>query len=63
MLRFVEIILPLSPHQVSPILGMITGTLILVLVPATRRGHTDQLGGQLKARTSWLRDMKALIRK
>ncbi|XP_045020825.1 sphingosine-1-phosphate transporter SPNS2 isoform X1 [Bubalus kerabau] len=48
--------------RVSPILGMITGTLILVLVPATRRGHTDQLGGQLKARTSWLRDMKALIR-
>ena len=46
-----------------PILGMITGTLILVLVPATKRGHADQLGGQLKARTSWLRDMKALIRK
>lgn len=50
-------------HQVSPIAGMITGTLILVLVPATKRGHADQLGGQLKARTSWLRDMKALIRK
>ncbi|XP_070338640.1 sphingosine-1-phosphate transporter SPNS2 isoform X4 [Equus asinus] len=48
--------------RVSPILGMITGTLILVLVPATKRGHADQLGGQLKARTSWLRDMKALIR-
>uniref|UniRef100_A0A8D1AQX9 SPNS lysolipid transporter 2, sphingosine-1-phosphate n=1 Tax=Sus scrofa TaxID=9823 RepID=A0A8D1AQX9_PIG len=48
--------------RVSPILGMITGTLILVLVPATKRGHADQLGGQLKARTSWLRDMRALIR-
>ncbi|KAM9209156.1 sphingosine-1-phosphate transporter SPNS2 [Trichechus inunguis] len=48
--------------RVSPVLGMITGTLILVLVPATRRGHADQLGGQLKTRTSWLRDMKALIR-
>ncbi|XP_004684813.1 PREDICTED: protein spinster homolog 2 [Condylura cristata] len=48
--------------RVSPILGMITGTLILVLVPTTKRGHADQLGGQLKARTSWLRDMKALIR-
>ncbi|KAI6049175.1 sphingosine-1-phosphate transporter SPNS2 isoform X2 [Marmota monax] len=48
--------------RVSPVLGMITGTLILVLVPATKRGHADQLGGQLKARTSWLRDMKALIR-
>lgn len=31
--------------RVSPILGMITGTLILVLVPATKRGHADQLGG------------------
>ncbi|XP_060060171.1 sphingosine-1-phosphate transporter SPNS2 isoform X4 [Erinaceus europaeus] len=48
--------------RVSPILGMITGTLILVLVPVTKRGLADQLGGQLKARTSWLRDMKALIR-
>ncbi|XP_037664777.1 protein spinster homolog 2 isoform X2 [Choloepus didactylus] len=48
--------------RVSPVLGMITGTLILILVPATKRGHVDQLGGQLKARTSWLRDMKALIR-
>nr|XP_012634640.1 protein spinster homolog 2 isoform X2 [Microcebus murinus] len=48
--------------RVSPVLGMITGTLILVLVPATKRGHADQLGGQLKVRTSWLRDMKALIR-
>ncbi|XP_032945161.1 sphingosine-1-phosphate transporter SPNS2 isoform X1 [Rhinolophus ferrumequinum] len=47
--------------RVSPIMGMITGTLILVLVPATKRGHADQLGGQLKARTSWLRDMRALI--
>ncbi|XP_062966253.1 sphingosine-1-phosphate transporter SPNS2 [Cynocephalus volans] len=48
--------------RVSPVLGMITGTLILILVPVTKRGHADQLGGQLKARTSWLRDMKALIR-
>ncbi|XP_029784618.1 protein spinster homolog 2 [Suricata suricatta] len=48
--------------RVSPIVGMITGTLILVLVPATKRGHADQLGGQLKVRTSWVRDMKALIR-
>lgn len=53
----------LLPHQVSPIVGMITGTLILVLVPATKRGHADQLGGQLKVHSSWLRDMKALIRK
>lgn len=53
----------LRPYQVSPIVGMITATLILILVPATKRGHADQLGGQLKVRTSWLRDMKALIRK
>ncbi|KAL2297248.1 hypothetical protein Nmel_016544, partial [Mimus melanotis] len=48
--------------RVSPLLGMITGTLILVFVPAAKRGNAEQLGGQLKARTSWLRDMKALIR-
>ncbi|KAF4792633.1 Protein spinster 2 [Turdus rufiventris] len=48
--------------RVSPLLGMITGTLILIFVPAAKRGNAEQLGGQLKARTSWLRDMKALIR-
>ncbi|XP_063196871.1 sphingosine-1-phosphate transporter SPNS2-like isoform X3 [Chroicocephalus ridibundus] len=48
--------------RVSPLLGMITGTLILIFVPAAKRGNVEQLGGQLKARTSWLRDMKALIR-
>ncbi|KAL7987014.1 hypothetical protein Chor_005933 [Crotalus horridus] len=41
---------------------MITGTLILIFVPAAKRGNAEQLGAQLKARTSWLRDMKALIR-
>ncbi|XP_031813175.1 protein spinster homolog 2 [Sarcophilus harrisii] len=49
--------------RVSPVMGMITGTLILLFVPAARRGYAEQLGGQLKARTSWLRDMRALIRK
>ncbi|XP_047562325.1 sphingosine-1-phosphate transporter SPNS2 isoform X5 [Lutra lutra] len=48
--------------RVSPIVGMITGTLILILVPATKRGHADQLGGQVRVHSSWLRDMKALIR-
>uniref|UniRef100_A0A4X2M2Y9 SPNS lysolipid transporter 2, sphingosine-1-phosphate n=1 Tax=Vombatus ursinus TaxID=29139 RepID=A0A4X2M2Y9_VOMUR len=48
--------------RVSPVMGMITGTLILLFVPAARRGHVEQLGGQLKAHTSWLRDMRALIR-
>lgn len=52
-----------SLFQVSPLLGMITGTLILIFVPAAKRGNAEQLGAQLKARTSWLRDMKALIRK
>ncbi|KAF7244330.1 hypothetical protein EYD10_09398 [Varanus komodoensis] len=41
---------------------MITGTLILIFVPAAKRGNAEQLGAQLKARTSWLRDMRALIR-
>ncbi|XP_059236004.1 sphingosine-1-phosphate transporter SPNS2 isoform X1 [Mustela nigripes] len=48
--------------RVSPIVGMITGTLILILVPATKRGHADPLGGQVRVHSSWLRDMKALIR-
>ncbi|XP_054022655.1 sphingosine-1-phosphate transporter SPNS2 isoform X1 [Melanerpes formicivorus] len=48
--------------RVSPLLGMITGTLILIFVPAAKRGNAEQLGAQLKAQTSWLRDMKALIR-
>lgn len=44
--------------RVSPVLGMITGTLILIFVPAAKRGHPEQL----KARSSWFRDMKALVR-
>ncbi|CAJ0968621.1 unnamed protein product [Ranitomeya imitator] len=44
--------------RVSPVLGMITGTLILIFVPAAKRGHTEQL----KARSSWFRDMKALVK-
>ncbi|KAK2497356.1 hypothetical protein MC885_002284 [Smutsia gigantea] len=50
------------PRQVSPIMGIVTGTLILYLVPVTKRGPADPLEGPFKARTSWLRDMKALIR-
>lgn len=45
--------------QVSPVLGMITGSLILIFVPAAKRGHIEQL----KARSSWFRDMKALLKK
>ncbi|XP_056663701.1 sphingosine-1-phosphate transporter SPNS2 isoform X2 [Monodelphis domestica] len=48
--------------RVSPVMGMVTGTLILLFVPTAQRGHAEQLGGQLKARTSWLRDMRALLR-
>ncbi|XP_060612735.2 sphingosine-1-phosphate transporter SPNS2 [Anolis sagrei] len=48
--------------RVSPLLGVITGTLILIFVPAAKRGTAEPLGAQLKARTSWLRDMKALVR-
>ncbi|XP_029467950.1 protein spinster homolog 2 isoform X2 [Rhinatrema bivittatum] len=44
--------------RVSPVLGMITGVLILIFVPAAKRGHADQL----KAKSSWIRDMKTLIR-
>ncbi|XP_030041746.1 sphingosine-1-phosphate transporter SPNS2 [Microcaecilia unicolor] len=44
--------------RVSPVPGMITGALILIFVPAAKQGHANQL----KARSSWIRDMKALIR-
>ncbi|MEE6469854.1 hypothetical protein FKM82_008798, partial [Ascaphus truei] len=44
--------------RVSPVLGIITGTLLLIFVPTAKRGHADQL----KARSSWIRDMKALVR-
>ncbi|XP_053310919.1 sphingosine-1-phosphate transporter SPNS2 isoform X2 [Spea bombifrons] len=44
--------------RVSPVLGMITGTLLLIFVPAAKRGHADPN----KHRTSWVNDMKALIK-
>lgn len=50
-------------RQVSPILGMITGTLILVLVPATKRGPCRPARGSSRHDVIMARDMKALIRK
>lgn len=46
--------------RVSPVLGITAGTLILMFVPEPKRGSADQMGGRIKARTSWLCDMKAL---
>ncbi|KAG7471264.1 hypothetical protein MATL_G00123010 [Megalops atlanticus] len=48
--------------RVSPVLGMTAGTLILFCVPEPKRGSADQLGGNLKARTTWACDMKALAK-
>ncbi|XP_061904461.1 sphingosine-1-phosphate transporter SPNS2 [Entelurus aequoreus] len=48
--------------RVSPVLGMTAGTLILLFVPEPKRGSADQMGGRIKARTSWLCDMKALAK-
>ncbi|KAJ8368372.1 hypothetical protein SKAU_G00084000 [Synaphobranchus kaupii] len=48
--------------RVSPVLGMTAGTLILFCVPEPKRGSADQLGVQLKARTTWACDMKALAK-
>ncbi|XP_061074166.1 sphingosine-1-phosphate transporter SPNS2-like [Conger conger] len=48
--------------RVSPVLGMTAGTLILFCVPEPKRGSADQLGVQLKVRTTWACDMKALAK-
>ncbi|KAM6969812.1 sphingosine-1-phosphate transporter SPNS2 [Aplochiton taeniatus] len=47
--------------RVSPLLGIMAGTLILLFVPEPKRGSADQLG-HIKTRTSWLCDMKALAK-
>ncbi|XP_063313490.1 sphingosine-1-phosphate transporter SPNS2 isoform X2 [Pelobates fuscus] len=43
--------------RVSPVLGIITGTLLLIFVPTSKRGHAEQL----KSRT-WVKDMRDLVR-
>ncbi|XP_035289228.1 protein spinster homolog 2 isoform X4 [Anguilla anguilla] len=48
--------------RVSPVLGMTAGTLILFFVPDPKRGSVDQQGGQLRTRTPWICDMKALAK-
>lgn len=53
----------LSRLQVSPVLGITAGTLILVFVPEPKRGSADQVRGRIKSRTSWICDMKALAKK
>ncbi|XP_031428262.1 protein spinster homolog 2 [Clupea harengus] len=47
--------------RVSPFLGMTAGTLILFLVPEPKRGSAE-LGAKLKTRTSWVCDMRALLK-
>ncbi|KAK5918442.1 hypothetical protein CgunFtcFv8_003208 [Champsocephalus gunnari] len=47
--------------RVSPALGIMAGTLILLFVPEPKRGAPDQMG-YIKTRTSWLCDMKALAK-
>ncbi|KAM9846836.1 sphingosine-1-phosphate transporter SPNS2 isoform 1-T1 [Aulostomus maculatus] len=48
--------------RVSPLLGIMAGTLILLFVPEPKRGSADQIGGRIKTRTSWFCDMKALAK-
>ncbi|OCT95120.1 hypothetical protein XELAEV_18012804mg [Xenopus laevis] len=43
--------------RVSPVLGVITGILLLIFVPTAKRGHAEQLKG-----SSWIRDMRGLIK-
>ncbi|KAM9728091.1 sphingosine-1-phosphate transporter SPNS2 isoform 3-T4 [Menidia menidia] len=48
--------------RVSPLLGITAGALILLFVPEPKRGCADQLRGRIKTRTSWVCDMKALVK-
>uniref|UniRef100_A0A8C7ZAS6 SPNS lysolipid transporter 2, sphingosine-1-phosphate n=1 Tax=Oryzias sinensis TaxID=183150 RepID=A0A8C7ZAS6_9TELE len=48
--------------RVSPPLGITAGALILLFVPEPKRGSADQMGGCMRARTSWICDMKALAK-
>lgn len=49
--------------QVSPFLGIAAGTLILVFVPEPKRGTAEQHGARIKSQTTWVCDMKALLKK
>ncbi|KAF4073057.1 hypothetical protein AMELA_G00254500 [Ameiurus melas] len=48
--------------RVSPILGMTAGILILVFVPEPKRGILDKPTSHMGIRTSWVCDMKALLK-
>ncbi|XP_067864050.1 sphingosine-1-phosphate transporter SPNS2 [Heptranchias perlo] len=48
--------------RVTPAMGFTAGTLIILLVPEPKRGAADQHLVQLRASTSWSRDMKAVIK-
>lgn len=48
--------------RVSPFLGMTAGTLILFLVPDPKRGCAEQHGARIKSQTSWVCDMRALLK-
>uniref|UniRef100_A0A8C1QRB9 Sphingolipid transporter 2 n=1 Tax=Cyprinus carpio TaxID=7962 RepID=A0A8C1QRB9_CYPCA len=48
--------------RVSPMLGLIAGTLVLIFVTEPKRGSADHIAGRMQTRTSWLCDMKALAK-
>lgn len=48
--------------RVSPVLGMTAGILILVFVPEPKRGSLEPVTSTIRTRTSWVCDMKALLK-
>ncbi|XP_041053229.1 protein spinster homolog 2-like isoform X2 [Carcharodon carcharias] len=48
--------------RVTPAMGFAAGTLIILLVPEPKRGAAEQHMVQLRASTSWCKDMKAVIK-
>nr|XP_054586876.1 sphingosine-1-phosphate transporter SPNS2 isoform X2 [Nothobranchius furzeri] len=48
--------------RVSPLLGITAGALILLFVPDPKRGDTHQKGGRMRTSTSWIYDIKALLK-
>ncbi|XP_072099890.1 sphingosine-1-phosphate transporter SPNS2-like isoform X2 [Mobula birostris] len=48
--------------RVTPAMGFAAGSLIILLVPEPKRGAADQHQVQLRASTSWSKDMKAVIK-
>ncbi|GCB70291.1 hypothetical protein scyTo_0008541 [Scyliorhinus torazame] len=48
--------------RVTPAMGFAAGTLIILLVPEPKRGAAEQHMVQLRASTSWSKDMKAVVK-